>query len=96
MTGPDGDVTANYLALMRERGQTWDDLADQFARDAASGRALDRGENALRMERWARSQADAGRERQRAAETEQREPRPDAPEAEPPRRTVTPAPKRRG
>ena len=89
MTSP-GDVTANYLEVMQQRGWTWDDLADQFDRDAAAGRALDRGANARQMARWARSQAEAGRERQRAADTEQREPRPDDAVPDAPRRTAVP------
>jgi hypothetical protein len=100
MTGPAGDVTANYLAKMRDEGLSWGDLADQFDRDAAAGRALDGGANARRMAAWARSQEEAGRERQRAAEDPQR-PDPGAPDHAtpgPPARTVTPprAPSKRG
>ena len=94
MTAPD-DVTGNYVALMRERGWNWGDLADQFERDANDGRALDGGANARRMARWARSQEQAGQERRRAAETEQREPRPDEATPDPRKRTAVPQPKPR-
>jgi hypothetical protein len=96
MSGPTGDVTANYLAIMAERGQTWDDLADEFTREAAAGRALDGGANARRMAAWARSQAEAGRERQAAHEDpQQREPRPDEATPDPRKRTAVPPPKPR-
>lgn len=95
MTGPAGDVTANYLDLMRERGWSWGDLAAQFDRDAATGRALDGGANARRMARWARTHEQAGRERQRTAVTEEREPRPDEATPDPRKRTAVPPPKRR-
>lgn len=92
MTGPAGDVTANYLEIMRERGMTWGDLADQFDRDAVDGKALDGGANARRMAVWARSQEEAGRERREAADDPSR-PDPGAPDhatPTPPARTVTP------
>lgn len=92
MTGPAGDVTANYLDLMRERGWSWGDLAAQFDRDAAAGRALDGGANARYMAAWARSNEEAGRERRAAADDPDR-PDPPAPEhatPTPPARTVTP------
>jgi hypothetical protein len=85
MTGP-ADVTGNYLAVMRETGQSWDDLADQFDRDAELP-ALDGGAGARRMARWARSNADAGRERREHQAPEQP---PVDPRPEPPRRTATP------
>ena len=92
MTAP-GDVSANYLALMQQRGWTWDDLADQFDRDAAEGRALDGGRNARNMAAWARSNADAGRERREAAEDPQRrDPRPDVASPTPGKRTAVPPP----
>ena len=92
MTDPGGDVTGNYTALMRERGWNWTDLADDFARQAAQPQ-LDRGENARRMERWARSQAQAAQERAQAAPAA-----PDDPRPEPPQRHVVPpaTPRRRG
>ncbi len=94
MTGPAGDVTANYLALMREQGLTWDDLADQFDRDAAQGRALDGGANARRMAAWARSNAEAGAARRADAEDPAR-PAPPAPEhATPQRPTRTAVPRK--
>jgi len=90
VTGP-ADMTANYLAVMDQRGMTWDDLADEFDRDAAAGRALDGGANARRMAAWARSQADAGRERARAADDPTRgEPIPDKVTPDPRKRTATP------
>lgn len=91
MTGP-ADVTDNYVQLMRERGMTWGDLADQFDRDAAAGRALDGGANARRMARWARTQEQAAAER-RAAHADPERPDPPAPEhadPEPPKRTAVP------
>jgi hypothetical protein len=97
MTGPAGDVTANYMQLMRERGLSWGDLADQFDRDAADGRALDGGANARRMAAWARSQDEASQERRAAADDPDR-PDPGAPEhavPHPPARTTVPPTKRR-
>jgi len=92
VTAP-GDVSANYLALMQQRGWTWDDLADQFDRDAAEGRALDGGRNARNMAAWARSNADAGRERREAAEDPQRrDPRPDVASPTPGKRAAVPPP----
>jgi hypothetical protein len=85
MTGP-ADVTGNYVALMRERGWSWGDLADDFARQAEQP-ALDGGVNARHMERWARSNAEAGRERREHQAPEQP---PVDPRREPPRRTATP------
>jgi hypothetical protein len=88
MTGP-ADVTGNYLALMRERGWSWDDLADDFARQATQP-ALDGGANSRHMERWARSNADAARERSQQP-PEQRDQPPQDPRPAPPKRTATPA-----
>lgn len=88
--GSPGDVTANYLLIMQQRGMTWDDLADEFERDAAAGRALDGGANARGMAAWARSQAEAGRERATAAQEQQREPRPDEATPDPRKRTTVP------
>lgn len=69
MTSP-GDVTANYVEIMAERGWSWDDLADEFERQAdGPPRPLDGGANARGMAAWARQQGDAGRaaEQRRAA-----------------------------
>jgi hypothetical protein len=93
VTGP-ADVTGNYLALMRERGWSWDDLADDFARQAAQP-ALDGGANSRHMERWARSNADAARARAEQP-AERREEPPQDPRPAPPKRTATaPRPARR-
>lgn len=63
MSAP-GDVTDNYVRLMAERGWSWDDLADEFDRQAAGPpMPLDRGASARGMARWARSNAEAGRVR---------------------------------
>jgi hypothetical protein len=87
-----GDVAGNYTALMRERGWTWDDLADDFARQATQT-ALDGGEAMRRMERWARSCAEAGRLRREQADPAP----PQDPRPAPPQRTATPPrPARRG
>jgi len=92
MTAP-GDTTANYVALMRERGWNWGDLADEFDRQALSP-ALDGGANARSMARWARSEDEAARQR-REALTPEREPQ--DPRPEPPKRTaIPPRPNRRG
>ena len=91
MTGPD-DTTGNYVALMRERGWSWGDLADEFDRQATSP-SLDGGAAARNMARWARSNDEAARaRREQAPDTPPVDPRP-----EPPRRTATPPrPTRRG
>jgi hypothetical protein len=96
--GPAGDVTDNYTAIMRERGWTWDDLADDFERQAQQS-SLDGGASALSMARWARANADAGRERREAAEDPLRPdpPAPDHATPDPKKRTAVPkgAPARR-
>jgi hypothetical protein len=92
MSAP-SDTTANYVALMRERGWNWGDLADEFDRQAQSP-ALDGGAAARSMARWARSEDEAARQRRESAapEREPQDPRP-----EPPKRTaVPPRPNRRG
>lgn len=60
-----GDVSGNYTALMRERGWSWGDLADEFERQAAQP-ALDGGAGPRRLARWARTQAEAAVERRAA------------------------------
>lgn len=93
MTAPDGDVTGNYSELMRERGWDHGDLADHFARQATQAQ-LDGGASFLRLERWARSEHEAGR--LRSAADEQRTPgepplRPDDAQPNPdPRKAVPP------
>jgi hypothetical protein len=94
VTAPD-DVTGNYEALMEERGWTWRDLADQFDRDAAAGRALDGGANSRSMARWARAHEQAAAARRQAAEEQQREPRPDEATPDPRKRTAVPPAKPR-
>ena len=91
MSSPVGDVTENYLQMMRERGWTFDDLADHFRRQSESPQ-LDGGAADRNLERWARSLADAARGRREAAAPEQP---PVDPRPEPPKRTATPPPKRR-
>jgi len=87
----DGDVTANYLQIMRERGWSWAELADDFARQARQP-ALDGGVGMLQLERWARSEAVAAE--LRAAESPTGRPAdappPVDPKREPPKRTATP------
>jgi hypothetical protein len=92
VTAP-SDTTANYVALMRERGWTWRDLADEFDRQATSP-ALDGGAAARSMARWARTEEEAARERREHTEPERE---PQDPRPEPPKRTaVPPRPSRRG
>lgn len=96
MTSP-GDVTDNYVQLMRERGWSWDDLADEFERQAVGPPLpLDRGVVARGMARWARTQAEAGQAR-REAQTDPGAPevRPDDAAPAPPPRKVVPPVKRR-
>lgn len=90
MTGPAADVTDNYVQLMRERGWSWDDLADDFLRQAESP-SLDRGQNALAMARWARSNADAAKARRDAADDPtEADPLPAVADPDPAKRTATP------
>lgn len=98
MTGPVGDVTDNYTQIMAERGWTWGDLADDFARQAATGRALDGGASMRSLERWARSQDVAGRLRAQADEQHRPEdaPPPVDPQRAAPNRTAVPPKKRQG
>lgn len=97
MTAPD-DVTANYLRLMAERGWTFDDLADEFDRQAAGPPPhLDGGAGTRHLAEWARREAAAERRRQAGAESPARDLRPDQATPEPPRRTTTAGrPGRRG
>jgi hypothetical protein len=89
VTAPD-DVTGNYLALMRERGWNWRDLADDLDRQAAQP-SLDGGVATRRVARWARSQQEAATERQAAhADPAAPEPRPDDATPDRPRRHATP------
>jgi len=92
MTGPGDDVTANYLQVMRERGWSFADLADDFARQAQQP-ALDGGAGYASLERWARSQAAAADLRAAAAPDVRPEnaPPPVDPRSAPtPRKTVPP------
>lgn len=86
--GPPDDVTANYLEVMRDRGWSWHDLADDFARQALQP-SLDRGASARSLERWARTNGDAAVERRAAADDPTR-PDPPAPEH------AAPGPPKRG
>jgi len=91
MTDPDGDVTGNYTQIMRERGWSFHDLADEFARQAEQP-ALDGGAGPRHLERWARSQA-AAADLRAAADTAARPadaPPPVDPKREPPKRTAVP------
>lgn len=88
-----GDVSANYLALMRERGWSFGDLADDFDRQAGQA-SLDGGVGARRMARWARSQQEAADRRSEAQPEQPIDPRP--PTDEPQRTAVPPRNPRRG
>lgn len=93
MTDPDGEVLGNYAAIMRERGWSWGDLADDLERQAQQP-ALDGGANPRRMARWARTQQEAADRRAEAQPEQPVDPRPPADE---PKRTAVPArPPRRG
>jgi hypothetical protein len=87
-----GDVSGNYLQMMRERGWNFADLADEFDRQAQQP-SLDGGVGAQRMARWARSQQEAA-DRRAAAEPDQ--PVDPRPPADAPQRTAVPprAPRR--
>ena len=91
MTDPGGDVTANYLQIMRDRGWSFGDLADDFARQAQQP-SLDGGAGARSLERWARGQAAAAELRAAAAPDVRPEdaPPPIDPQREQPKRTATP------
>jgi uncharacterized membrane protein len=91
MTEPDGDVTSNYMQIMRERGWSWDELADDLGRQAQQP-ALDGGAAPRALERWARGQAAAARLRAEAAAPARPEaaPPPVDPRREPPKRTAVP------
>jgi hypothetical protein len=98
VTGPDGDVTGNYTAMMRERGWSFHDLADEFARQAEQP-AMDGGAGPKYLERWARSEAAAADLRAAADERHRPDdaPPPVDPRREPPKRHATPPrPPRRG
>jgi hypothetical protein len=93
VTSLDGDVTANYMQIMRERGWSWSDLADDFARQAAtSPPPLDGGVGVRSLERWARGEAAAAELRAAAAPDVRPEdaPPPQDPQREQPKRTATP------
>jgi hypothetical protein len=87
----DGDVTANYMQIMRDRGWSWSELADDFHRQAQQS-ALDGGVGMLALERWARSEAAAAELRAATSPTGRPEdaPPPIDPKREPPKRTATP------
>jgi hypothetical protein len=87
----DGDVTGNYLQIMRERGWSWSELADDFARQAQQP-ALDGGVGARQLERWARGEAAAAELRAATSPTGRPEdaPPPVDPKREQPKRTATP------
>lgn len=91
MTDPEGDVAGNYTRIMRERGWSWSDLADDFARQATQP-ALDGGAGPRSLERWARSQAAAAALRAAADEPARPAdaPPPVDPRREPPKRTADP------
>jgi hypothetical protein len=95
----DGDVTANYLQIMQERGWTWSDLADDFARQAQqSPPPLDGGAGVRELERWARSQAVAAELRAASSPTGRPDdaPPPIDPRSAPDKRTTVPPKKRQG
>jgi hypothetical protein len=98
MSGPIGDVAENYTQIMRDRGWGWGDLADDFARQAATGRALDGGASMRGLERWARSQEVAARLRAEADPEQRPEdaPPPADPQRGPKPRTTVPPGKRQG
>lgn len=94
----DGSVTDNYLQVMRERGWSFDDLADDFARQAQQP-SLDGGAAMRSLERWARGEAVAAELRAASSPTGRPEdaPPPVDPRREPPKRTTTPrGPRRTG
>jgi hypothetical protein len=86
MTDPAPDGAANYLQVMRERGWTFGELADDFARQAQQP-SLDGGAGYRSLERWARTQAAAAELRAAASPTGRPE---DAPPPVDPQRTPTP------
>jgi hypothetical protein len=89
----DGDVQGNYMQIMRDRGWTWSELADDFARQAASTPPpLDGGVGMQRLERWARGEAVAAELRAASSPTGRPEdaPPPIDPKREPPKRTAVP------
>lgn len=70
-TGRDGDLIpddtkVNYERLRLERGMSWQDLADQFARDAAAV-PLARARGYAQLAQWAQSQAAAEQPAKRRA-----------------------------
>jgi hypothetical protein len=87
----DGDVTANYMQIMRERGWSWSELADDLARQAQQP-ALDGGAAARSLERWARGEAAAADLRAASSPTGRPEdaPPPQDPQRGPAKRTTVP------
>jgi hypothetical protein len=94
----DGDVTANYLQIMRERNLSFSDMADEFARQAEQP-SLDGGAGFRPLERWARTEAAAAELRAAAAAAAARPDNtapPVDPKREQPKRTTVPRPGRQG
>lgn len=91
----DDTVTANYMQLMRERGWSWTELADDFARQADQP-ALDGGVGVRSLERWARGEAVAAELRAASSPTGRPEdaPPPQDPRSAPPNRKTVPPKKR--
>lgn len=91
MTELDGELADNYRQIMRERGWSWDDLADDFARQSQQP-ALDGGAGPRHLERWARQHAVAADLRSTTSPTGRPEdaPPPVDPKREPPKRTAVP------
>lgn len=91
----DGDVTANYMQIMRDRGWSWTELADDFERQARQP-ALDGGVGMRSLERWARSEAAAAELRAATSPTGRPEdaPPPVDPRSAPAPRKVVPPKKR--
>jgi hypothetical protein len=88
------DSAANYLQVMRERGWTFGDLADEFARQARQP-SLDGGQGYASLERWARTQQAAADLRAAAATTRPEDaPPPVDPQRAPTPRTTVPPKKR--
>lgn len=87
----DGDVQGNYMQVMRERGWSWSELADDFARQAQQP-ALDGGVGMRSLERWARGEAVAAELRAASSPTGRPAdaPPPVDPKREPPKRTAVP------
>jgi hypothetical protein len=95
MTTPVPDGADNYLQVMRERGWTFGDLADDLARQSRQP-ALDGGTGYAQLERWARTEQAAADLRAAASPDVRPEdaPPPVDPQRAPTPRTVTPPKKR--